>query len=139
MNGVPVIGKVTAGTLQLGNTQLARGIVALSTSRYVGFPILLLNGVGIVPPTQNVTIPTDPSDGYHIVTADEIRALDLISFREYGVEDYWYVLAYANGILDPIAQPQTAQTLLRVPTLGRALTVLKVGLALTSPTPSSNY
>jgi len=42
--------------------------------------------------------------GQHRVTAWTTGAPDLISWLEYGTEDYWHILCLVNGIIDPISE-----------------------------------
>ena len=41
---------------------------------------------------------------YHTVNQEEAGDLPLISFKEYGKIDLWWVLAQANNIIDPFSQ-----------------------------------
>ena len=50
-----------------------------------------------VPPT----IPVSPSDLVTKVGSGEGARLDLVSLRVYGTDRLWWVLAYANNIIDP--------------------------------------
>jgi len=42
--------------------------------------------------------------GQHRVTAWTTGAPDLISWLEYGIEDFWHILCLVNGIIDPISE-----------------------------------
>lgn len=70
----------------------------------------------IVPKLNEVT-----SYSNHAVTQEERGAPDLISFREYGSEDYWWHIMAYNGIcrFRDIVEGMT----LRIPTLGSIVAV----------------
>lgn len=53
----------------------------------------------------------------HIVKSGE--RLDVIAHRYYGDEEYWWVIALANGISDPFSVP--AGRRLRVPTEAKSI------------------
>ena len=106
-------------------------------SRYVGFPVLQINGVGFIPPTQNLLIPKDPTDTYYQVEAGDIRRLDNISNKVYGSKKYWYVIAWANTILDPLLEPSTVGLSLRIPNLSRAKTYIEANAVMVSPFPTN--
>lgn len=46
-----------------------------------------------------------PEDSYFTVTNVEIGRLDIISARFYGTPRFWWVIAMANGIIDPFDVP----------------------------------
>src|ERR1019366_6032207 len=54
-----------------------------------------------VDPLRDTIIPllvAIPTYTYHSVSSDERGALDLISFKEYGTEDFWWHIQFYNGI-----------------------------------------
>lgn len=53
----------------------------------------------------------------HILVAGE--RLDVLAFRYYGDEDYWWVIALANRIMDPFAL--TAGQRLRIPSDAKSI------------------
>lgn len=61
-------------------------------------------------------IPKHPADKFHTVQPNEVGRLDLISYRYYKNPLYWWVIAQANHIYDPISHMQSGM-LLRIPTV----------------------
>ena len=58
----------------------------------------------------------DPSSyKTHTVNQLEQNLLDLISFEEYGTESYWWIIAIANNMLDPVNDVKYGTTLI-IPT-----------------------
>lgn len=53
----------------------------------------------------------------HQVTADEIGNLPLISYREYGFTDLWWLIGLVNGIVIPFTD-LVAGASLQIPTIG---------------------
>jgi len=38
---------------------------------------------------------------YYTITYDDLMRPDLLSFKLYGKQDYWWLLLYANNVIDP--------------------------------------
>lgn len=51
---------------------------------------------------------------YHVVTNEEQNRIDKISFAEYGRSSFWWLIAWANKIIDPFIIK--AGTTLYIPT-----------------------
>jgi len=49
-----------------------------------------------------VKIPKSDSDEFHMVTENERNRIDLIAFHYYGDCALWWVIAEANGVLNPL-------------------------------------
>lgn len=107
---------------------------ANSASRFIGQPILSIDGIGFLAALPNIIIPQSPSDTFHTVQAGEVRRLDIISFVEYGVMDYWWIIAIANGLYDLIADPAIAGVQLRIPAASTFSRIFSL-LPPQSPTP----
>lgn len=60
-------------------------------------------------------IPESDDDLYHELTAGEEGKFDLLAFYYYGTVDLWWVIAAANGVLNPWRVP--AGTRLRIPSI----------------------
>ena len=61
------------------------------------------------------TVVETTDDLYHTLTAGEIGKLDVVSHYYYGTPELWWVIAAANGILNPLRVP--AGTRLRIPAI----------------------
>lgn len=61
-------------------------------------------------------IPVSNKDIYHKVELQELGRLDLIAHRYYKNALYWWVIAQANDIYNPIADMKVGM-LLRIPTI----------------------
>ena len=64
-----------------------------------------------------------PLSQYRVVEQD-ILAPDLISYKNYGVEDYWWFILFYNGIIDPFTE-LVAGDLLFVPNIQDLYTFYK--------------
>lgn len=60
-------------------------------------------------------IPRDVGDRYFVVTSPYENRLDLVSYKFYGVTLYWWAIAYASGITNPLQVP--VGTSLRIPSV----------------------
>ena len=61
-------------------------------------------------------IPESSSDIFHTVQPNEVGRLDLIAYKYYRNPLFWWIIAQANDIHDPI-QGAPSGTMLRVPTI----------------------
>jgi hypothetical protein len=68
-----------------------------------------------------INIPYKDTDQYITVTTQYANRLDLVSYDYYGTVNYWYVIALASDIHNPIDVP--VGTILRIPTLASLFTV----------------
>lgn len=59
-------------------------------------------------------IPDNPNDIYHRVQSNELNRLDLIAAKYYRNPLFWWVIAQANNIYDPLL-PLDPGTIIRVP------------------------
>lgn len=55
-------------------------------------------------------------DTYYTVSAGEVGRLDTVSLINYDTSTYWWVIAMANDIIDPINEV-TEGTVLRIPSI----------------------
>jgi hypothetical protein len=62
----------------------------------------------------------------HIVSVEEIGRMDLISYREYGMVDYWWILCEANNIKNPLFEMKAGDTVF-IPTRESINLILGVG------------
>lgn len=62
---------------------------------------------------ENIEFPSTNKDKYHEVKTEETNRLDKIAYRYYRNPTLWWVIAYANDILDPF-QLERGE-LLRIP------------------------
>jgi len=65
-----------------------------------------------VPPVVEVS----EFDERHTVTSKDIGHLDLIAYQYYQIEEYWFAIAYANQIRNPITDMFVGQQLV-IPSL----------------------
>ena len=54
-------------------------------------------------------------DSYHVVEEKEVNRLDIISNKYYGTPTYWWMIALANNLIDPLVVNKG--TMLRIPAL----------------------
>lgn len=59
-------------------------------------------------------IPASPNDIYHRVQSHEVSRLDLLAEKYYRNPLFWWIIAQANDIYDPLI-PLESGTLLRIP------------------------
>jgi hypothetical protein len=72
-----------------------------------------LNGVYYHETPNTVSIPLSETDTYVTVTQQTTNRLDVIANNIYGYAPYWWIIAYANNIIDPYDVPEG--TVLRCP------------------------
>lgn len=60
-------------------------------------------------------IPVTDVDNYHVVKEKEVNRLDLISNLYYGTPNYWWMIAQANNLIDPLVVNKG--TMLRIPSM----------------------
>lgn len=61
-------------------------------------------------------LPESEEDVYHTVTAAEEGRIDVISLIAYSNSKYWWIIALANNIIDPLNEIKEG-TVLRIPTI----------------------
>lgn len=61
------------------------------------------NGVEIIETPDQITVPYSVNDKYYLVQAGEEGRLDLISNKHYGSPLYWWVIAFASNVYDPLS------------------------------------
>ena len=66
-------------------------------------------------------IPYKPTDKYLTVDTHYANRLDLVSYDYYGTVNYWYIIAIASNIHNPLDVP--IGTVLRLPTLASLFTI----------------
>lgn len=66
-------------------------------------------------------IPYKETDRYIVVDSRYVNRLDLVSYDYYGTVVYWYVIANASNLHNPLDVP--IGTILRLPTLASLFTV----------------
>lgn len=64
---------------------------------------------------NQVKVPVTDQDTYHVVEEKEVNRLDIISNNFYGTPNYWWMIALANNLIDPLVVNKG--TLLRIPSL----------------------
>ena len=84
------------------------------TSRYRFTPLLRYSGRVIAGLPEIPAIDVSTAAEIEVYSVEENR-LDRVSYRVYGDEQYWWVLAQANGISDPLEL--AVGTVLKVPSL----------------------
>jgi hypothetical protein len=94
----------------------------MGRSRYAGNPIVDGNHYETwTDPTSSNVMGPDILDG--VETVDHVLSvgerLDLLAYRYYGDEEYWWVIALANRIQDPFAL--TPGTRLRIPSDAKSI------------------
>lgn len=63
--------------------------------------------------SEAMSIPTNATDSYHIVTQKDVNRLDLVAYQYYKNTLLWWIIAEASGISDPFDVP--LNTVLRIP------------------------
>lgn len=84
-------------------------LVSLGTKRYEAFP--------------SVDISTDDAT-YFVVTATELRRMDLISYKSYGRSDLWWAIALVNKIFNPFTDLYIGQTLV-IPAISEVMSAME--------------
>ena len=77
----------------------------------------------------DVKFKVSETDLYHRVEDSEENRIDMISYKYYGSVYLWWIIAIANGILDPLLEIASGDTL-RIPDISTVLDELakrKVG------------
>lgn len=74
-----------------------------------------VQGVWVPPPVQNIPYT------YYAVEGEDVGRLDLISYKVYGYEYYFWVIAAFNNVLDPFSGISVGQTI-KIPELHAYLT-----------------
>ena len=64
---------------------------------------------------NQVRVPYSTDDSYHVVTHAEEGRLDIIANHYYGNPQYWWMIALANGFIDPFSINEGV--MIRVPSL----------------------
>lgn len=87
-----------------------------TTSRYKGTQYFQRQNPGIrssiEPETWNPPdIPRRDTDKFTIVEPGEASRLDLVSLRVYKISSLWWVIAYANNIIDPFTECTSGRVL----------------------------
>lgn len=84
-----------------------------SSTRYK-FPKHLFDGTFTFLPSKRVyIIPETTRDLYHEVSSGERGKLDIIAYRYYGNVRFWWVIAQANRVINPLRLEPGTQ--LRIP------------------------
>lgn len=50
--------------------------------------------------------------GIHVVTAEEENRPDILAKNLYNSEDYWWLIYWMNGVLDPFSGPKAGNTII---------------------------
>lgn len=87
-------------------------------SAYTQTPVYKQNDGTVVFGLLRPITPSDPSDRIYTVPAQFEGRLDLVSNALYGTPDYWWAIAEANAMLDPLMEVKTGVQL-RVPLKSR--------------------
>jgi hypothetical protein len=91
-----------------------------SDSRYRDlYRLIYSDGIEMLETQNRIIIPKSVNDTYYTVVSDSANRLDLISYNHYGTPLYWWVIAYASNIMDPMTIP--VGTVLRIPPLSVAM------------------
>jgi hypothetical protein len=80
-------------------------------SAFVSTPVYQLDDGTIVFGLQRPVTLADSSDKTLTVPAQFDNRLDLVSFELYGVPDFWYAIAQASAIADPLMGAPEGATL----------------------------
>jgi hypothetical protein len=86
------------------------------SSRYKNHQVIEVNNVASQETWNPPEIPVTAKDKYHRVSSEKWR-LDKLAYYYYGDQHLWWVIAYANGIVDPFMEldDQTSPQFLRIP------------------------
>ena len=79
------------------------------------------DGVKCLESHNQLDIPFNATDTYITVDASYVNRLDLVSYDYYGSVNYWYIIALASDIHNPLDVP--IGTTLRIPTLASLFTL----------------
>jgi len=84
-----------------------------STSRFLRNVDVLKfkNGMKIPSLLEQIKFISDDIESYYTVAANEVRRLDLISFKLFGSVDFWWAIAAANYIEVPQDSPEEGEVL----------------------------
>lgn len=75
-----------------------------------------VQGIWVPPPTESIPYQ------YYEVESEDVGRLDLVSYKVYGYEYYFWVIAAFNNIMDPFNGFSVGQTL-KIPNLHSYLTL----------------
>lgn len=95
-------------------TEVVR-VKTATTSRY-NYDFHVTDGTyTFLPSYQSKSVSESENDLYHTVSSGEVGKLDLISYKYYKTTDLWWVIAQANGVINPLrVEPGTR---LRIPSI----------------------
>lgn len=80
-------------------------------SAYVSTPVYRLTDGTVVFGLQRPVTLADPSDRTFTVPAQFANRLDLISNELYGLPDFWWAVAEASALVDPLMEADEGVTL----------------------------
>lgn len=72
---------------------------------------------------SNVDIEPGDGDRFITITDEIIKRPDIISFKAYGISDYWWVIYEFNGIKDPFFDLKLNDNL-RIPPIDKVITAV---------------
>ena len=78
-----------------------------NNSRYRAHKVIEVNSVGSMETWDPPTIPLSNNDKFYRITPTIGWRLDLLADYYYGDQNLWWVIAFANGIVDPFADLNT--------------------------------
>jgi len=90
-----------ANSIEYSTTLLASDYV-VTTSRYINSPVVYYGSQKKITFSiyQRKPIPVTPDDRYVTINAGYEYRPDLVSYKAYGIPDYWYLILQANNIND---------------------------------------
>ena len=100
-------------------SQLSSQVFSISeTSRYKDTPLYAVTDIvsewGLW--VSDPTFLTDSDYAMHQIRSGDIGRLDLVAWKHYSNTSYWWMIAHANSIVDPLTELQVGQ-FIRVPSL----------------------
>ena len=93
-----------------------------NSSRYSRCSRIIYDNEEIIESMDRIIIPKTTKDRFHEVSARDENRIDLISNQYYGTPRYWWVIAYASNIYNPLDLP--IGTILRIPPREEMIKVL---------------
>lgn len=73
--------------------------------------------------SNKIEIPETDGDVYYTITTDAESRLDLLAYKFYGNAKYYWMIGYANNIVDPL-QPIKKGTTVRIPNISEVSSVV---------------
>lgn len=94
---------------------LKKNLEYSDVSRYQVLRVVEDQGQTYLESYNQLSVPENGDDSYHIVEPSEVNRLDIISNKYYHTPTYWWAIALANNMIDPFVVSEGV--MLRIPSL----------------------